>query len=151
MQTYWEGKRRRLWGWRRRVSSTLTNTGGHMPPPGGGRSSAAPCARDFRCSTSKRLFTPWIMKSSQRPCKIWHLLLNSSWDDYYRLCQENVRVNMEFEIYKRYISRPTLFTHMVQQVLCGERQKRCFGRKKQEAMAEKCCYDKVLMRFSWGR
>ena len=57
---------------------------------------------------------------------------------------------MEFEVPKRHISRPTLSTGMIQQVLWWERQRRCYSRKKQGPIAEKCFCNKFLMKFYQG-
>jgi hypothetical protein len=80
-----------------------------------------------------------------RPCNICDWLLNSS-PDHFGLHQvKNDRVTMEFEVP---ILRSTLFINMLQWVLQWERQKRCFGKinfKKSSSMAEKCCYNKILI------
>ena len=55
-----------------------------------------------------------------RPCKICDWLLNSSRDHFGLHQGENVIVTMEFEVPKRHILRPTLFTQMVQWVLWWE-------------------------------
>ena len=78
-------------------------------------------------------------------------LLNSSWDHLGLHQGKMVRGTMEFELPKRHISRPTLSSNMVQRVLLRERQKRCSSRKRQGPMAEKCCYNKILMNFFWRR
>ena len=74
------------------------------------------------------MFTPWTMKLSQHHVKsmigCWTRPMTTS-----IYTRENVNVTMEFEVLKRHISRPTLFTDMVQQILRWERQKRCSGRK----------------------
>ena len=41
--------------------------------------------------------------------------------------EKNVRVTMEFEVFKRRISKPTLFTKVIQWVLQWENQNKCFG------------------------
>ena len=65
-----------------------------------------------------------------RPRKNYDWLLNSS-QDHLNLHQgKNVRVTMEFEVFKRRILRPTLFTIMVQQILWWERQNRYSSEKK---------------------
>ena len=59
---------------------------------------------------------------------------------------------MEFEVPKRYTGRPTLSSDMVGQVLWWERQKRCYGRKRQWPMAKKCCYyNEILKRWFVGK
>ena len=82
------------------------------------------------------------------PCKIYDWVLNSSWDHFNLHQGKNVRVTMEFEVPKRHILRPTLSIDMVQQALRWERQKRCFGRKRQGPMAD--CYDKFWKIFFGG-
>ena len=52
---------------------------------------------------------------------------------------------MEFKVPKRHIIRLTLFTDMVPWVLLWERQKRCYGRKRQGSMVEIHCYNKILI------
>ena len=61
-----------------------------------------------------------------------------------------LRVIMEFEVSKRHILRPTLSTDMVKWDLYWERQKRCYGRKRQGLMAHKYCYNQLLNGFCWG-
>ena len=75
-----------------------------------------------------------------RLCKLCDWMLNSS-RDHFRLHQgKNVKVTMEFKVPKKHILGPTLSTNMVQRVLRWERQKKCYGRKKQGLMAETYYY-----------
>ena len=83
-----------------------------------------------------------------RPCKNCDWLLNSSRDHFGSHQGTNVRVTTEFEVPKRHILRPTLFTYMVQHVLHWERQKRCYGEKRQGPMVEKCCHYKFWI-YIW--
>ena len=64
---------------------------------------------------------------------------------------KDVRVTMEFEVPTRYFLRPTLSTDMVQQILWWERQKRCYGRKRQGPMAKKCCHSNSLIETFFGK
>ena len=64
---------------------------------------------------------------------------------------KDVRVTMEFEVPTRYFVRPTLSTDMVQQILWWERQKRCYGRKRQGPMAKKCCHSNSLIETFFGK
>ena len=74
---------------------------------------------------SNRLFTPWIMKSSQGLVK--HVIGCWTRPKMTSVYTEgrNVRVTMEFEIPERHVLRPTLSTDMIQWILRWERQKRC--------------------------
>ena len=58
---------------------------------------------------------------------------------------------MEFDVPKRHILRPTLYTEMVPQVLRWEWQKRCYGRKRLGPMTEKCYYNNLLEIVLWGK
>ena len=83
-------------------------------------------------------------------CKICDWLLNLSLNHFrFPPLKKNVKMNMEFEISKRHILRPTLSIDMVQWVLWWGRQKRCSGRKRQGPMAKKCCYNKILLILFW--
>ena len=73
-------------------------------------------------------------------------MLNSSWDHFGVHQGKNVKVTIEFEVSKRHMLRLELFTNMVQRVLHWERQKKCYGRKRQEPMAKKYCYNNILMK-----
>ena len=96
------------------------------------------------------LFTPWTMKLSQGPVKFvigcWTRHRTSS--VYTK--GKNVKVNMGFEAPKRHILRPTLSTHMVQQVLRWERQKSCSSRNGQGPMANYRCYKFFLLKCFMG-
>ena len=80
-----------------------------------------------------------------KPCKIRDWLLDSFCFGLHQ--GKNVKVTMGFEVPKRYILRPTLFMHTVQQVLWWERQKRRFGEIRQGPMVEKWCCNDFLMVF----
>jgi hypothetical protein len=54
---------------------------------------------------------------------------------------------MEFEVPKRHILRPTLFTDTVQRVSQWERQKMCSSRKRARSMADKHYNNQILMNF----
>jgi hypothetical protein len=58
---------------------------------------------------------------------------------------------MDFKVPQRPILRPTSSIDMVQRVLRWERQKRCYGRKRQGHMAKKYYYNKTLMNFFMKR
>ena len=108
---------------------------------------------ELKCFTyNKGLFTPWTMKSSfQGPVKY----VTSCWAHpgsalVYRgsTCQSDHGVRGT-QI-KRHILRPTFSTDIVHWVLWWERQKRCYDRKRQGLMAEKCCYNTLLMKIFFG-
>ena len=92
------------------------------------------------------MFTPWTMKSFQGPVKyvIGYWTCPGTISVYTK--EKNVRATMEFEVLKRHILRLTLFIDMVQQVLWWERQKRCFGRIREEPTAYI-----ILMKVFWGK
>jgi hypothetical protein len=60
-------------------------------------------------------------------------------------------VIMEFEVPKRHILRPTLFTDTVQRVSQWERQKMCSSRKRQEAHGREMLLYLILNDFFFGR
>jgi hypothetical protein len=82
-----------------------------------------------------------------RPCKIYDWLLNLSLNHFGLHQGENIIVTTEFEVPYKHNLRHALSTHMVQRVLRWERQNRCYGRKRQGPMVEKCYYNKFLMKF----
>ena len=71
-----------------------------------------------------------------RPCKICDWLLNSIHGHFGLQQGHNIRMTMEFKVPKRHILRPTLSIDIVQHVLRWERQKRCYGRRKQVPLAK---------------
>jgi hypothetical protein len=64
-----------------------------------------------------------------RPCKICDWLLNLSWDHFGSHQGQNVRVTLEFEVPKRHILGPTLYTTWFNEF--------CDGRGKRGALVEK--------------
>ena len=77
-------------------------------------------------------------------CKICDWLLNSSWDQFGLYQGKHVRVIMVFEVPRRCIVRPTLFTGMVRRILQWEGLMKCFSRKRRGPMAKKWCYDFIF-------
>ena len=93
------------------------------------------------------MFTPWTMNSSQGPVKFvigcWTCPGTTSVYTKEKKCQ----CNHEFEVPNIHILRPILSTDMVQRALPWERQKRCFGRKRQGPMAKKLLLSKKFNDF----
>ena len=86
-----------------------------------------------------------------RTCKICDWLLNSSWDHFGSHQGKHVRVTMEFKVPKRHILKPIYLLTWSIGFLWRERQKRCFGRKRQGPMVKKCYYNEFLMNILWRR
>ena len=105
-----------------------------------------------------------------RPCKICDWLLNLSRDHFGLHLGQHVRVTMEFEVLKRHILKPTVYTDMVEQILRWERPKKnamvvkgrdpwqrnvviidcqwkTFGKQKMQTREDKRMVDSILFVF----
>ena len=85
------------------------------------------------------------MKSSQGPVKFVIGCRTRPGTTLVYTKEKNVRVTIEFEVHIRHSWRSKLSIDMVQHVLQWERQNICSSRKRQGPMAEKRCYNKVLI------